>query len=168
MKFSTVISIALLAPFVNAFAPKAFGVSRAATSLKAEIRKPSEKSEELRFGWDGSTALGGAVVDSMPARYLKDIRAAGESVPSDCELFNANVEMEADKLTFEEVIELIDTHYEYGLIEFKNGDLLNKQGENDGSAKVLSYGALSEMDKDTTLKVSRNIRIGFVWTTLHA
>lgn len=30
-----------------------------------------------KSGWDGTTALGGAVVDSQPARYLADIRAAG-------------------------------------------------------------------------------------------
>ena len=75
------------------------------------------------------------------------------SIPDACEIFNANVEMDADDLKFEEVIELIDEHYESGLIEFKNGDIVNKQGENEGSAKVLSYAALSEMDKDTTLKV---------------
>lgn len=48
---------------------------------------------------------------------------------------------------------IIDTHYETGLIEFKNGDIVNKQGENEGSAKVLSYAALSNLDKDNTLKL---------------
>ena len=84
---------------------------------------------------------------------LKEIREAGETIPDACEIFNANVEMDASDLKFEEVIELIDEHYESGLIEFKNGDIVNKQGENEGSAKVLSYAALAEMDKETTLKV---------------
>ena len=48
---------------------------------------------------------------------------------------------------------MIDEHYETGLIEFKNGDIVNKQGENEGSAKVLSYAALSNLDKETTLKL---------------
>jgi hypothetical protein len=48
---------------------------------------------------------------------------------------------------------LIDEHYETGLIEFKNGDVVNGQGENEGSAKVLSYAALSNLDKETTLKL---------------
>jgi len=61
--------------------------------------------------------------------------------------------MSGDDLQFEEFIELCDEQYEYGLIEFKNGDIVNKPGENDGSAKVLSYAALADMDKDTTLKV---------------
>jgi hypothetical protein len=113
-------------------------------------RKPSE---QLRFGWDGTTALGGAVENAAPARMLEDIRAAGETVPSECEVFNANVEMSGDDLTFEEVMQMIDEHYEDGLIEFKNGDMVNAQGENMGSAKILSYAALSQMDKDTTLKL---------------
>lgn len=153
MKFSTAASFALIVPFANAFAPKAFGVSRD-ISVSAEIRGPTKKADNLRFGWDGTTALGGAVENAAPTRMLKDIREAGETLPSDCEVFNANVEMDAESLKFEEVIELIDTHYESGLIEFKNGDIVNKQGENEGSAKVLSYAALSDMDKETTLKVS--------------
>ena len=54
---------------------------------------------------------------------------------------------------FDEFITLCDEQYEYGLIEFKNGDLVNMPGENDGSAKVLSYAALAEFDKEMTLKV---------------
>jgi HopJ type III effector protein len=155
MKFSVVASIALVsAPVTSAFATIPFGAARASTCLNAEIRKPSEKAQNLRWGWDGTTALGGAVEKAAPARMLDQIRAAGETIPPDCEVFNSNVEMSADDLKMEEVIEIIDMYYETGLIEWKNGDLVNKQGENEGSAKLLSYAALSEMDKETTLKVS--------------
>ncbi len=137
----------------EAFAPAVNRPIASQTALSAEIRGPTEKAKELRFGWDGTTALGGAVENAKPARMLDEIRAAGETIPSECEVFNANLEMDASELTFEEVIELIDTHYETGLLEFKNGDIVNKQGENEGSAKVLSYAALSNLDKDTTLKL---------------
>jgi hypothetical protein len=90
---------------------------------------------------------------AKPARMLEDIRAAGETIPDECEVFNANVEMSADDLLFEDVMEMIDTHYESQLLEFKNGDIVNKQGENEGSAKILSYAALSNLDKETTLKL---------------
>ena len=50
-------------------------------------------------------------------------------------------------------LQLIDEHYESGLIEFKNGAITNAMGENEGSAKVLSYAALSELDQETTLKL---------------
>jgi len=108
--------------------------------------------ELYNIGWDGSTALGGAVVDSAPARMLEDIRAAGETVPDGCELFNANLEMSGE-VTFEEFTEMVNEFFETQLLEFKNGDLLNKQGENEGSAMVLSYSALSNFDKETTLKL---------------
>jgi len=158
MKIQETVLLLLFAAPSSAFAPSAFGVvSPSAKSadviLNAEIRGPSKKSEELRFGWDGTSALGGAVVDSKPARYLKDIRAAGETLPEACEIFNANVEMNADDLKFEEVMELLDENYESQYLEFKNGDLLNKPGENEGSAKLLSYAAVSELDKETTLKL---------------
>ena len=152
--------VALSLGSATAFSPPAYYGVRSVQREKlfqlgmAQIRGPSDKSQELRFGWDGTTALGGAVVDSQPARMLADIRAVGETIPDDCEVFNANVEMSADDLMFEDVMELIDTHYESQLLEFKNGDILNKQGENEGSAKLLSYAALSNMDKETTLKVS--------------
>jgi hypothetical protein len=158
MKFASIIVLATTAGTSHAFSPSCSNNNvRAAVSssstLRAEIRDASEKKEELRFGWDGTTALGGAVDDSQPARMLVDIRAAGETVPDECEVYNANVEMDADSLKFEELMELIDTHYEVGLLEFKNGDILNKQGENEGSAKLLSYAAISEFDKETTLKL---------------
>merc|ERR1712003_214908 len=84
---------------------------------------------------------------------LDEIRASGETVPEPCELFNANLEMSGDDLMFEEFVEMVDESYESQLLEFKNGDIVNKPGENDGSAKVLSYAALSNFDKETTLKL---------------
>ena len=152
MKFACLAVLAIAS--VDAFAPAAFGIHRVSTtSLSATIRPKTEKAEALAFGWDGTTALGGAVEVAKPTRMLDEIRAAGETIPPECEIFNSNVEMNADDLKFEEVIEIIDTHYETGLIEFKNGDIVNQQGENEGSAKVLSYAALSGMDKETTLKL---------------
>lgn len=129
--------------------------SSSSSTLFVEIRGPTEKAQELKFGWDGTTALGGAVEVAKPARLLEDIRAAGETIPSDCEVFNANLEMngDGDDVTFQQVMDLIDTHYETGWIEFRNGDIVNGPGENEGSAKVLSYAALSNMDKETTLRL---------------
>ena len=63
------------------------------STVSAEIRKGgfTTKNEVLEFGWDGTTALGGAVVDSQPARMLDEIRASGETQNSACDLFNANL-----------------------------------------------------------------------------
>lgn len=149
-------ALLLLSGSASAFvaSPTASRTSGSSTSIQAEIRPKTDKAEVLEFGWDGTTALGGAVDDSKPARMLDEIRERGETQSSACELFNANLEMTGDSLMFQEFINLCDEQYEYGLIEFKNGDIVNKPGENDGSAKVLSYAALANFDKDMTLKVS--------------
>ena len=61
------------------------------STLHAEIRPPTEKNDVLEYGWDGTTALGKAVVDSKPARLLDQIRASGEVQSDACQLFNANL-----------------------------------------------------------------------------
>lgn len=159
MKLTTLACFLATSGTSHAFAPpgatftRKFTAKASSFALQAKIREKSEKSETLRFGWDGSNARGGAVEDAKPSRMLDQILESGETIPSECEVFNANVEMDAENLKFEDVMALIDTHYEVGLIEFKNGDIVNKQGENEGSAKLLSYAALSQLDKETTLKL---------------
>ena len=68
--------------YTTPFTTKGF-TARPPTFLAAEIRPPSSKAKELRFGWDGTTALGGAEVDSKPARMLDDIKASGETLHPD-------------------------------------------------------------------------------------
>ena len=70
---------------------RASAASVVTTRLNAEIRPPTDKNDVLEYGWDGTTALGGAVVDSKPARLLDQIRASGETQSDACELFNANL-----------------------------------------------------------------------------
>ena len=60
-------------------------------SIAAKIRGPTDKNDVLEFGWDGTTALGGAVDNSKPARMLDEIRESGETQSEACELFNANL-----------------------------------------------------------------------------
>mmetsp|Transcript_2713 Transcript_2713/g.2992 ORF Transcript_2713/g.2992 Transcript_2713/m.2992 type:complete len:218 (+) Transcript_2713:2-655(+) len=159
MKLYTAIPIVVSSIFVStvtAFVPGSSSTSVSFvgnTALNANIRGPTDKSEELRFGWDGTNALGGAVEVAKSSRLLEDIRAGGETIPEACELFNANLEMGGDDITFEEVTELLDEHYESALCEFQNGGLTNKPGENQGSANVLSYAALSNLDDESTLKL---------------
>lgn len=153
MKLLSLTAIALFLKENNAFQLASPSFRHSSSCLAAEIRDKSEKAPELRFGWDGTTPLGGATEVAKPARMLEDIRAAGETIPSECEVFNSNLEMDGSDVTFEDVMEIIDTHYESQLLEFKNGEMVNQQGENEGSAKILSYAALSQLDKETTLKL---------------
>lgn len=98
------ITAALLIASTNAFAPSATFTTKTSTALSAKIRGPTDKSEELRFGWDGTTALGGAVEVAKPSRMLDEIREAGETIPDACEVFNANLEMDGSDIMFEDVI----------------------------------------------------------------
>ena len=94
MKLSTAL-VLLAASGINGFVVPSSSSSISTTSsssaLFANIRPPTKKNEVLEFGWDGTTALGGAVDDSQPARMLEDIRASGETQNSACDLFNANL-----------------------------------------------------------------------------
>ena len=103
MKVSLVVVVAstigVAARTARAFTASSSSSSRSAAArssargrpLRAEIRPPSTKNEILEYGWDGTTALGKAVVDSKPARLLDEIRASGEVQSEACRLFNANL-----------------------------------------------------------------------------
>lgn len=96
MKLSTALVLLAATGTTNAFVvPSTTSIftttSSSSSALAAEIRPPTKKNEVLEFGWDGTTALGGAVDNSQPARMLEDIRASGEMQNSACDLFNANL-----------------------------------------------------------------------------
>eukprot|EP00956_Cyclotella_meneghiniana_P004807 scaffold5926_cov75-Cyclotella_meneghiniana.AAC.7 len=109
MKLSNAAAVFLLSGSAHAFvvSPAISKVAISSTRVEAEIRPKTEKNEVLEFGWDGTTALGGAVVDSKPARMLDAIRESGETQSSACELFNANLG-EVDTRYF--VTKLIKSH----------------------------------------------------------
>lgn len=92
MKLSTALVLLASTGTTNAFVvPSTSATTTSSSALCAEIRPPTPKNEVLEFGWDGTTALGGAVDDSQPARMLDEIRASGETQNSACDLFNANL-----------------------------------------------------------------------------
>lgn len=91
MKLSAALVLLASTGTTNAFVVPSATTTTSSSALCAEIRPPTPKNEVLEFGWDGTTALGGAVDDSQPARMLDDIRASGETQNSACDLFNANL-----------------------------------------------------------------------------
>ena len=93
MKLSNAAAVFLFSGPSRAFvvSPLTSKVASSSSRVEAEIRPKTEKNDVLEFGWDGTTALGGAAVDSKPARMLDAIRESGETQSSACELFNANL-----------------------------------------------------------------------------
>jgi hypothetical protein len=56
-----------------------------------------------------------------------------------------------NSLTFKEVLELIDTHYQHQPTAFKNGATYNEATQNQGSARVFAFAQLNQMDEKDTL-----------------
>lgn len=52
---------------------------------------------------------------------------------------------------FSDVIDYIDTHYNYQHTAFKNGNIVNKADENQGSGKVFYFGKQENLTKEQTL-----------------
>jgi len=65
--------------------------------------------------------------------------------------FLKKLESTPDKMDFNELITLVDSHYTFSETAFDNGDLHNSAGENSGSCKLFSFAKLNNLDKDQTL-----------------
>ncbi|MFD2874134.1 HopJ type III effector protein [Mucilaginibacter ximonensis] len=54
-------------------------------------------------------------------------------------------------LSFKDVIEFIEAHYQHTPTAFKNGEAFNEATQNQGSAKVFAFAKLNNLSKDDTL-----------------
>jgi hypothetical protein len=59
--------------------------------------------------------------------------------------------LKTNSLSFKEVIEFIETHYQHQPTAFKNGEAYNEATQNQGSAKVFSFAQLNNLSKEDTL-----------------
>src|SRR6478735_878210 len=59
--------------------------------------------------------------------------------------------LKANTITFKEVIEFIETHYQHQPTAFKNGEAYNEATQSQGSAKVFSFAQLNNLSKEDTL-----------------
>jgi len=55
------------------------------------------------------------------------------------------------EMDFNELMELVDTHYNFTETAFDNGDLHNAAGENSGSCKLFSFAKLKGLSEEQTL-----------------
>ncbi len=56
-------------------------------------------------------------------------------------------------LSFKEILNYIEEHYQSNPSAFKNGELQNSEDENQGSAKTLFFAQLNNLSKEDTLKL---------------
>ncbi|MBZ9612897.1 HopJ type III effector protein [Rheinheimera maricola] len=67
------------------------------------------------------------------------------------EHFFIQLSTEPETISFEQSITLIDALYQFTPTAFKNGELHNAAGENNGSCKILAFGALHQLSAAQTL-----------------
>jgi hypothetical protein len=56
-----------------------------------------------------------------------------------------------DSITFNATIAIIDAHYDFTPSAFRNGELQNEAGQNNGSCKVFSFAKLHQLSPQQTL-----------------
>ncbi len=57
----------------------------------------------------------------------------------------------ADDVVFEQVMQVINDNYSYTPASFKNGEMLNEAGTNEGSCKIFYFAKLNGLTKQQTL-----------------
>jgi hypothetical protein len=57
----------------------------------------------------------------------------------------------ADEITFEQVMQVINDNYSYTPTAFKNGDVNNASGTNEGSCKIFTFAKLNNLNEAQTL-----------------
>lgn len=56
-----------------------------------------------------------------------------------------------DSISFDQVMDLIATHYDYTPGQFSNGDVINAAGSNEGSCKIFYFAQLNALSEMETL-----------------
>ncbi len=62
-----------------------------------------------------------------------------------------NIRSNPEATQFQDVIDTVSGHYEFTPTGFRNGNLYNKAGENEGSCRVFGFARLHDLDKQQTL-----------------
>lgn len=56
-----------------------------------------------------------------------------------------------ETISFDDTISLIDDLYEFTPSEFRNGELTNEAGQNNGSCKIFAFAKINNISEDKTL-----------------
>jgi DNA-binding IscR family transcriptional regulator len=65
--------------------------------------------------------------------------------------FIDNVKQNPESISFQEIINLIDSNYTFTPTAFKNGNQQNNAGENNGSCKIFAFAKMNNLEKDEAL-----------------
>ncbi len=65
--------------------------------------------------------------------------------------FISQLNVNAQQISFEQVMQVISENYNYLPATFSNGDLLNEAGTNEGSCKIFYFAKLNKLTEQQTL-----------------
>jgi len=66
--------------------------------------------------------------------------------------FLLNLKNNPQNNSFEATMNVIDKNYNFTPTEFKNGDLINSENENNGSCKIFSFARMHDLSETETLQ----------------
>lgn len=69
----------------------------------------------------------------------------------DLEIFLSRLTTHPDSIEFNELMDVIEANYDFTPTSFKNGELFNEQGQNDGSCKLFSFAKIHKLTPAQTL-----------------
>ncbi|WP_299178903.1 HopJ type III effector protein [uncultured Chryseobacterium sp.] len=61
------------------------------------------------------------------------------------------LENSLETIQFKDVIAYIDENYDFTPTQFRNGQMINEAGQNNGSCKVFSFAKLNDLTKEQVL-----------------
>jgi len=62
-------------------------------------------------------------------------------------------QLKQNELSFNQVIDFINAHYQHQPTAFKNGNAFNEETQNQGSARVFAFAQLNNLSKEDTLSL---------------
>ena len=65
--------------------------------------------------------------------------------------FKTKLKTTPTAITFKETMQVIENYYTFNPTAFKNGDIINNAGENNGSCKLFAFAMHQELTKEATL-----------------
>lgn len=63
----------------------------------------------------------------------------------------SKIQTQPETVSFSDVVEVIDTYYDFTPVEFKNGSLVNAVGQNSGSCRIFAFAQLHHLTQQQTL-----------------
>ena len=65
--------------------------------------------------------------------------------------FKTKLKTTPTAISFKETMQVIENYYTFNPTAFKNGDIINNAGENNGSCKLFAFAMHQEFTKEATL-----------------